>query len=867
MRDRWPLTGRADELGTVADILASSDYRGIVLAGEAGVGKSRLARESVARAQRAGWTVHEVAATATARSVPLGAFAHWSQGLEGSSLALANLVITKLTADTGPGRLLVLVDDAHLLDELSALVVHQLVLHRAASVLMTVRTGQRPPDAVTALWKDGHLRRLEVRPLTRQHTCELLESLLGASADQACSQRIWNLTQGNALFLRQLVEQEQDAGRLLRRDGTVVWTGGREVSPSLMELVEHQTGAVPRKVLDVVDFVAIGEPIQVACLMLLVNPDVIEEAEQRGLIRTSADTVQMGHPLYAEVRMKRCGPVRLRRLRGQVAMAMKDSRGPADLARRGLLWMESDLPPNREVLECAAGAAASLLDFGLAERLYRGAADAGTDSDAQVQLAYSLLMQRKGDDAEEILDAIPAHDVASSAFINDVILRAANLLWSKRDPAESWRVIDAALIGATGERAAQLLAFRANQLALAGRPAAVIEVLAGVHYGLLDDFGATIGLCAETLAYGELGRPDEACVKAAACYRVVRKTPHGSFLAQPLTEFHAFALAVAGRTAEAVDVAERHRCDSSSEPATAQSVASSIAGMAALFSGDLRAAAGLLPVHPGPGMAEADFLLVNSFQRFYLLRAQVLARLGKVEEAESTLEAAREYGHAAYEYVETTGILAQAWVAAARHRLVQARQFACQAAEFARDHGQAAREVWCLQTAVQFGDTAVVPRLAELAAVVDGPRAALAWRYAAALASDDTGELDELSKDFEAMGDLLAAADSAAHASSAHRRAGRRGSGATSYTRAEKLASRCGGATSPAIVGAQVAIPFTQREREIAVLVVQGLTNREIAEAMSLSVRTVEGYVYQACAKAGVAKRTELSSVLPTAVR
>lgn len=112
------------------------------------------------------------------------------------------------------------------------------------------------------------------------------------------------------------------------------------------------------------------------------------------------------------------------------------------------------------------------------------------------------------------------------------------------------------------------------------------------------------------------------------------------------------------------------------------------------------------------------------------------------------------------------------------------------------------------------------------------------------------------------MGDLLAAADAAGHASVTHRRAGRRGSAMTSASRADQLAQACGDATSPAIIAARIAIPFTQREREVAVLVGQGLSNREIAQAVSLSVRTVEGHIYRASCKAGVGQRAELADMI-----
>jgi DNA-binding CsgD family transcriptional regulator len=170
--------------------------------------------------------------------------------------------------------------------------------------------------------------------------------------------------------------------------------------------------------------------------------------------------------------------------------------------------------------------------------------------------------------------------------------------------------------------------------------------------------------------------------------------------------------------------------------------------------------------------------------------------------------------------------------------------------------------VLALQTSVQFGDPTGADRLTELATLVEGPRAPLAARYAQALDSDDGAGLDALSREFEAMGDRLAAADAAAQASTSHRRAGQRGSALTASGRADQLASDSGGAVSPALAAARVRLPFTRREHEIAKLVSDGLTNKAIADAMTLSVRTVEGHIYQASAKAGVTSRSELSTLM-----
>lgn len=862
MRENWPLTGRDEEFGVIAGSLAGHGYRGVALAGKAGVGKSRLAREAALTAGAAGWTVRHVAATASGRSVPLGAFAPWSDNSDGAPLALARKVINALTADTDPGRLLMFVDDAHLLDELSALVVHQLAVQHAATIIATIRTGEPAPAAVTALWKDGLLRRLDILPLLKDDTAALLHAVLGAPPDEDCTERFWHLTQGNVLFLRQLVDHELPAGRLAEQDGLIRWSGSPQVSSSLAEIVEQQIGAVADEVLDVVDLVVVAEPVHRSHLVALTDPSALEEAEQRELIRTVDDTVFVGHPLYAEVRLNRCGRLRLRRLRGMVAEAMTDAGSNAILVRRGLLWLESDLSPDPQVLDSAATAASSLLDFGLAERFSREATDAGVGAEGRVNLAYNLFMQRKGAAAADVIDSIAADQVPPSAFINDVILRAANLLWTLRSPEASWQVIDGALAEATGARVPQLLAFRANQLALAGRPDEVIAVMADVDYGTLDAFGATIGLCSETLAFGEVGQPDAAVARASECYRVVDTSEQSSFLGQPLVEFHTFALMMAGRISEAREVAEQHRRLHGDGPATARSLADSIAGMAALAAGDLPGALRLLPGIDTS--TDADFVMANSFHRFQVLRAQALARSGKADAAEAALQTALAHRHPSYVYVESTALIAQAWVAAARHQIDDARRFARDAAEFARSHGQIAREVLYLQTAAQFGDVSESQRLAELSTMVQGPRASVAARYAAAVRDDDASALEDVSLEFEEMGDLLAAADAAGQAAVSHRSAGRSSSAMLAADRTARLASHCGDATSPAIAAAAFAPPFTQREREIALLVAQGLSNREIADAVSLSVRTIEGHIYRASTKAGVANRADLARMIAT---
>jgi predicted ATPase len=211
----WPLTGRAEELSLISELTRRRDGpAGVVLSGPAGVGKTRLAREALAVAQQRGALTRWAVATASARALPLGAV-DATLGVVGSDPArLVRQAGDALLAGAGRAGVVVGVDDAHLLDGLSATLVHQLVLRQAASVVLTVRTGESAPDAVTALWKDGHLARLELQPLSEDETAALVEARLGGPVDSAAARRLWSATRGNALYLRQLVDGELEAGRL-----------------------------------------------------------------------------------------------------------------------------------------------------------------------------------------------------------------------------------------------------------------------------------------------------------------------------------------------------------------------------------------------------------------------------------------------------------------------------------------------------------------------------------------------------------------------------------------------------------------------------------------------------------------------------
>jgi len=319
------------------------------------------------------------------------------------------------------------------------------------------------------------------------------------------------------------------------------------------------------------------------------------------------------------------------------------------------------------------------------------------------------------------------------------------------------------------------------------------------------------------------------------------------------------ALLQSGRIAEACTVAEQGREQAADFPGVAQLLSAAIAGRAALGAGRLRNARSLLEMVVELFVGDA-----NGFRYRYLIPlATALATCGLTSAAAAQLNALEKERHPSWRFVDNERELARAWVAACQGAVSEAIACSLSAAEAASSKGQFAAEVVCLQTATQFGHRSSAPRLRELQAMVEGPRVGVVSRFAAALADGNGVELAAVSERFERMGDLVAAVDAAAHAAIAYRREGLRGSALSCSTRADALAERCGGASTPALRQASQRVPLTDREREIVTLLGAGLSTRAIAERLTLSVRTVENHIYKAMAKTGVASREQLAALLP----
>ncbi len=190
--------------------------------------------------------------------------------------------------------------------------------------------------------------------------------------------------------------------------------------------------------------------------------------------------------------------------------------------------------------------------------------------------------------------------------------------------------------------------------------------------------------------------------------------------------------------------------------------------------------------------------------------------------------------------------LTDVWIAAAGSEFTRARELALAAA--AEQGENVIGEAIFLHKAVRLGAPArnVATRMHAIREHTDSRLLPTFAGHVAALAAHDGDALIAVAADFEAIGALLYAADAYRDAAVVHGEDGRKASARTSAAHRARLLRECDGVHIEASAGLPE-IKLSNREREVALLAARGLSNLDIAERLTLSVRTVESHVYRAC--------------------
>jgi DNA-binding NarL/FixJ family response regulator len=205
---------------------------------------------------------------------------------------------------------------------------------------------------------------------------------------------------------------------------------------------------------------------------------------------------------------------------------------------------------------------------------------------------------------------------------------------------------------------------------------------------------------------------------------------------------------------------------------------------------------------------------------------------------------------------------ARVWAAVVRGDIADARQHAIDGAARARDLGVHLLEARLLHDLVRVGDPdPAAPRLAELSETIAAAPPALCAAHARGLADGDADAVQRAAESFEAAGLLLLAAEAHAQRAKLLHDQGRGAAAMSAQLAAHRLVDRCDGASTPALT--LVAAPaLTEREREVALLAARGLRDRQIAERLGVSTRTVSSHLHRCYTKLGIRRRTELRDVL-----
>ena len=446
-RRPWRLVGRAEEAGHVADVLARPTRGHVVLAGAAGVGKTRLAREIATSAAAGGRAVRWNTATRAARAVPLGALLPLVSERPRAitdRLELFRNVVAELEGQRGEvsGRPLVVVDDAHLLDDAGAALLLHVALSDVASTLVTVRSGEPVPDPVIALWKDDVAVRIDVQPLSAAETVELLESTLDGAIEGKTADRLHDASRGNVLFLRELVLSGVRNGRLTLANGLWAWRGRFEMDAPLADVISAALSpeGVPRLLLTCA---ALVERLPVEVAIAVAGAGAVIDAERRGLlVDHEGEGLGFRHPLFVEAHLSSCGVVELQQARRRLGelLELQPVTTGRDALRRSVFLLDAGLPAHPATLMAGAETALRVAEFELALRLCRAAATtrAGETSgeiDATAAMAEALVALDRPGEADEVLCTrlASSQPLAPAEVVRLAILHSHAVHWGLAD--------------------------------------------------------------------------------------------------------------------------------------------------------------------------------------------------------------------------------------------------------------------------------------------------------------------------------------------------------------------------------------------------------------------------------------------------
>ena len=878
------LIGRDEEVRRITTALDDGRWRGIAFVGQAGVGKSRLADEARQLGEAAGMTAVTAFGTAVSASITLGALSHILPPAGEIADVHVELQPTQLLQAArstlerlGEGtKLMLIVDDAHHLDPVSAHLVHQLAVTAAAFVVVTIRTGEQIPDSITALWKEGLVDRIDTTALDADETSELASALLGAQVDAHVARWLWRTSNGNALFARELVIGGREAGSLQLRHG--IWqlvAGASMVSPRLAELVESRLVHLDAAARRALDLVALAEPIGLDVAEEIVGSDVLSELDEAGLLRVTASghrvELQTVHPLYGEALRQQ--PLTLRRradLRALVETIERlGARRRDDPVRIAGWQLAAGGRPDPATLYRAALAAQYGFDDNNAARLARLAldqqpADPVLRSDIALCLATALARLGQFQQSDAALAPYEPMERDPDRRMRMVLLLASCRFEGNDDvPGALELLTRAEATLPSGPWQATLQYLRVTTLADAGRAGDAAAVLEAGEQAPLSPSKLVPFNLAKVATLTAAGRFEEGVAAAGSAYDYHLAHPDADSTFHPISllMYRAMCEVRGGWMVEA----RRHGTEILSsvidQPRPIAAVAARLCLARCLLStGDIAEAKRL--------SEQAAVLCTPNLQPYLLRATAVMQALCDLETGDPV---------SAYDRIESLqdapmlGVLlfgcdlpisiALAQAGTGRRDAGLAGLITAGDTCAARGDFGGAAEIYAT-AALRLGNVEAARRLLDVLDRVNAPIADAYRSLGVGLLDRSLVSTESAAASFRRLGLLPTAARLSAQAADLARDAGDQRTATRLRQQASDDVRRCNGLRAALAVSADTVVALTPREHEIAALVCSGKPSKDVAEILFLSARTVDNHLQRIYAKLGVTNRRELAEAL-----
>jgi DNA-binding CsgD family transcriptional regulator len=853
----------------IADLAAAmavveDDAHGIVLTGPAGIGKTRVARDAMRELVARDVVVAWVQATAMARRIPFGAMAPYLPAVDDGSDVLPILVTaTRALRDLAGGRrLVVVVDDAPLLDEGSTLLLAQSVAAGDVRMIATQRAGERLPDPLARLG----LPRRELTALDVQSVAALAESLAGGALAPATTERLGRLSGGNPLYLHELVLAGHEAGAWSDSPEGLTLDDRVGAASRLTELVGSRFDGLAGDAAEAVDLLAVGEPLGLSTLEGLTSPAAVEHLDEAGLVQIDVDgrrtQLRLAHPIYTEVLRRRMSVLRRRRLARRLAdhVRAEGGRRRDDLMRSATWYLDAggDVPAD---LAAAAGRHARIAgDVALAERLLRASMAIEPTFEAGFLLADTIYRQGRTEEVTAVLDQVEALELTPHQRFTCTMTRGADCYWNVGDLEAMERYLTSAAPSHEAEVAATAL--RASLLACSRR----FGEAATLARACLDepvsratiDAALALGFSAKAMGIGE--EAIAAIDRTLDVYAAVGEDA-AIMTMQVMGSAKTGALVDLGRLDEA------DRCAEETLDAARVTGEDAALGFAELCRGWSAVRRGRFRTAGERYAASERYLRALNrpgMQRWPVIGAfHAAVCAGDLAAAEAIREHLVERGEHPAAMLDGVVTRADAAMLLATGEIERGCRLLLDAAATAAATGDHTTEADCLHDLVRAGrPERAVERLTELGGWMHGAWVPLYARHARAAMADDPNGLGDVADAFNELGAAALAADVALEAADAWARAGERRTSVRWVRRAAELSSAVERTSGPGAVGLAGPDPLTRREREIAVLAAAGLSSKDIASRLFVSARTVESHLLRIYTKLGIRTRAELAAVL-----